>query len=132
METIICVESLKNEQESPFYIAEFEQPFEACKVGTNYAVYEAYQKGRKIGKDLIDLHDMIQPNEVEAIVNNLKATNDIKDFTISCRSTNLIDCQAVFEKFDCKMNGLAEVKTGWKCMDGSEETISALKFKILC
>ena len=48
------VETLKNEQKSPFHITEFEQPFEACKVGTNYAVYEAYQKSRKIGKDLID------------------------------------------------------------------------------
>ena len=69
------IESLKNEQKSPFHITEFEQPFEACKVGTNYAVYEAYQKGKKIGKDLIDFHDMIWPNEVEAIVNILISKN---------------------------------------------------------
>ncbi len=129
METIMCVESLKNEQKSPFYIAEFEQPFEACKVGTNYTVYEAYQKSKKIGKDLIDFNELIWPNEIEAIVNTLKA-NDIKDFTISCRSTNLIDCLAVFEKFNCKMNGFTEVKTGWKRIDGSVETIPALKMRI--
>ncbi|MCR4623217.1 MAG: hypothetical protein K5780_00955 [Alphaproteobacteria bacterium] len=123
------LESLKNEQKSPFYIAEFEQPFEACKVGTNYSVYKAYQKSRKIGKDLIDFHDMIWPNEIEAIVNTLKA-NDIKDFTISCRSTNMIDCLAVFEKFNCKMNGITATKTGWKRIDGSEETITALKMRI--
>ena len=123
------IERLKNEQKSPFYIAEFEQPFEACKVGTNYAVYEAYQKSKKIGKDLIDFHDMIWPNEIEAIVNTLKA-NDIKDFTISCRSTNMIDCLAVFEKFNCKMNGITAIKTGWKRIDGSVETISALKMRI--
>ena len=123
------IERLKNEQKSPFYIAEFEQPFEACKVGTNYAVYEAYQKSKKIGKDLIDFHDMIWPNEIEAIVNTLKA-NDIKDFTISCRSTNMIGCLAVFEKFNCKMNGITAVKTGWKRIDGSQGTIPALKMKI--
>ncbi len=122
-------ESLKNEQKSPLYIAEFEQPFETCKVGTNYAVYEAYQKSRKIGKDLIDFHDMIWPNEIEAIVNTLKV-NDIKNFTISCRSTNIIDCLAIFEKFNCKMNGITAIKTGWKRIDGSVETIPALKMRI--
>ena len=125
----MCVEILKNEQKSPFYIAEFEQPFEACKVDTNYAVYEAYQKSKKIGKDLIDFHDMIWPNEIEAIVNTLKAC-DVKEFTISCRSTNLIDCLVIFEKFNCKMNGFAQMKTGWKRIDGSQETIPALKMRI--
>ena len=129
MKTIMRVESLKNEQKSPFYIAEFEQLFEACKVGTNYTIYEAYQKSRKIGKDLIDFHDMIWPKEVEAIINTLKI-NRVKEFTISCRSTNLIDCLVIFEKFNCKMDGLRAVKTGWKLMDGSVETISALKMRI--
>ena len=50
METIMYVESLKNEQESPFYIAEFEQPFEACKSGVNYEVYRAYHKSKEVGK----------------------------------------------------------------------------------
>ena len=125
----MCVESLKNEQKSPFYIAEFEQPFEACKSGTNYEVYRSYHKSKEIGEDLIDFNELIWPNEIKAIVNTLKA-NDIKNFTISCRSTNLIDCLAAFEKFNCKMNGITEVKTGWKLMDGSQETISALKMRI--
>ena len=68
-------------------------------------------------------------NNIEAIVNTLKA-NGVKEFTISCRSTNLIECLVVFEKFNCKMNGFAQVKTGWKRIDGSVETISALKMKI--
>ena len=123
------VETLKNEQKSPFYIAEFEQPFNPCKAGTNYTVYEAYQKSKNIGKDFIDFYDLIWPNEIEAIVNTLKA-NGIKEFTISCRSTNLIDCLVVFEKFNCKMNSLTEIKTGWKRIDGSVETIPALKMKL--
>ena len=72
---------------------------------------------------------MIWPNEIEAIVDTLKA-NGIKEFTISCRSTNLIECLVVFEKFNCKMNGFTEVKTGWKRIDGSQETITALKMRI--
>ena len=125
------VETLKNEQKSPFYIAEFEQPFEACKSGTNYEVYRAYHKSKEVGKDLIDFNDLIWPNEVEAIISTLKI-NGVKEFTISCRSTNLIECLVVFEKFNCKINCLTEVKTGWKCVDGSQETIPALKLKILC
>ena len=125
----MCVESLKNEQKSPFYIVEFEQPFEACKSGTNYEVYRAYHKSKEVGKDLIDFNDLIWPNDVESIVNTLKA-HCVKEFTISCRSTNMIDCLAVFEKFNCRINGLTEVKTGWKRIDGSRETITALKMEI--
>jgi len=72
---------------------------------------------------------LIWPNEIEAIVNTLKA-NGIKEFTISCCSTNLIDCLAGFEKFNYKMNGFMTIKTGWKRIDGSVETITALKMII--
>ena len=123
------VETLKNEQKSPLYISEFEQPFEACKSGINYEVYRAYHKSKEAGKDFIDFNELIWPNEVEAIVNILKA-NDIKAFTISCRSTNLIDCLVIFEKFNCKMSGFTQLKTGWKRIDGSQETIPALKMRI--
>ena len=125
----MCVETLKNEQKSPLYIAEFEQPFEACKSGVNYEIHRAYQKSKEMGKDLIDFNELIWPNDIEAIVNTLKAL-DVKEFTISCRSTNLIDCLVIFEKFNCKMNGLMAVKTGWKLMDGSQETTTALKMRI--
>ncbi len=122
-------ESLKNEQKSPLYITEFEQPFEACKSGANYEIYRSYHKSKEVGKDLIDFNELIWPNEIETIVDTLKA-HRVKEFTISCRSTSLIDCLAVFEKFNCKMNGLTEVNTGWKRIDGSQKTIPALKMRI--
>ena len=125
----MCVESLKNEQQSPFYIAEFEQPFKACKSGTNYTVYKAYHKSKEVRKDLIDFNDIIWPDDVEAIVATLRE-NNIQEFTISCRSTNLIDCLVIFEKFNCKMNGITAIKIGWKRIDGSVETITALKMRI--
>ena len=100
-----------------------------CKSGANYEVYRSYHKSKEVEKDLIDFNDLIWPNEIEAIVNTLKA-HRVKEFTISCRSTNLIDCLAGFEKFNCKMSGLTAVKTGWTLMDGSHETITALKMRI--
>ena len=105
------VESLKNEQKPPFYIAEFEQSFKACKSGTNYTVYKAYHKSKEAGKDLIDFNDMIWPDDVEAIVNTLKA-NGIKEFTISCRFCDMIDRLVDFEKLGCTVKGTTEIKTG--------------------
>ena len=119
------VESLKKEQESPFCIAEFEQPFEACKVGTNYAVYEAYQKSKKIGKDLIDFNDIIWPDDVEAIVVTLRE-NNIREFTISCRFCDMIDRLADFEKLGCTAEGITKIKTG---LDGILATANALKMR---
>jgi len=59
----------------------------------------------------------------------LKA-NDIKDFTVSYRFCEMIDRLTDFEKFNCKMSGLTQVKTGWKLTDGSQETIPALKMRL--
>jgi len=120
------LESLKNEQKSPFYIAEFEQPFNACKDGTNYEIYKAYHKSKKVGKELIDFRDIIEPEDVEAIVNTLKA-NNIKEFTISCRFCDMIDRLADFEKLGCKVEGTTKIKTG---LDGILATANALKMRL--
>ena len=120
------VESLKNEQKPPFYIAEFEQSFKACKSGTNYTVYKAYHKSKEAGKDLIDFNDMIWPDDVEAIVNTLKA-NGIKEFTISCRFCDMIDRLVDFEKPGCTVEGTTEIKTG---LDGILATANALKMRL--
>ena len=90
---------------------------------------EPIHKSKEVGKDLIDFDELIWPNDVESIVNTLKV-HEVKEFTISCRSTNLIDCLVIFEKFNCRINGLTEVKTGWKRIDGSQKTITALKMEI--
>ncbi|MBO7536796.1 MAG: hypothetical protein J6T29_00460 [Alphaproteobacteria bacterium] len=117
------VESLKKEQESPFYIAEFEQPFNVCKSGTNYTVYKAYHKSKEVGKDLIDFNDIIWPDDVEAIVATLRG-NNIREFTISCRFCDMIDRLADFEKLGCTVEGTTEIKTG---LDGILATANALK-----
>ena len=122
----MCVESLKNEQKSPFYIAEFEQPFKACKSGTNYTVYKAYHKSKEAGKDLIDFNDIIWPDDVKAIVATLRG-NNIREFTISCRFCDMPDRLADFEKLGCTAEGTTKIKTG---LDGILATAKALKMRI--
>ena len=108
------IESLKDQQKSPFYIAELERNFEACsgseKNEINRTLYFAYEKSKKAANELIDFDDIIWANDVEAIVNTLKE-NEIKEFTISCHFCDLIDRLADFDKFGCRMNGVTEVKS---------------------
>ena len=119
------LETLKNEKKSPLYITEFEQPFEACKSGVNYEIYRSYHKSKEVGKDLIDFNELIWPNEIEAIVNTLKA-NGIKEFTISCRFCDMIDRLVDLEKLGCTVEETTKIKTG---LDGILATANALKMR---
>jgi len=105
---------------------EFNPPFNACKSGTNYTVYKAYHKSKEAEKNLIDFNDIIWPDDVEAIVNTLKA-NGIKEFTISCRFCDMIDRLVDFEKLGCTVKGTTEIKTG---LDGIFAIANALKMRI--
>ena len=128
------IESLKDQQKSPFYIAELERNFEACsgseKNEINRTLYFAYEKSKKAANELIDFDDIIWANDVEAIVNTLKE-NGIKEFTISCHFCDLIDRLADFDKLGCRMNGVTEVKSSLTNLDGSVQMINALRMEIL-
>ena len=128
------IESLKDQQKSPFYIAELERNFEACnhseKSEINRTLYFAYEKSKKAANELINFDDIIWANDVEAIVNTLKE-NGIKEFTISCHFCDLIDRLADFDKFGCRMNGVTEVKSSMTNLDGSVQIINALRMEIL-
>ena len=128
------IESLKNQQKSPFYIAKLERNFDACngseKNEINRTLYFAYEKSKKAANELIDFGDIIWANDVEAIVNTLKE-NGIKEFTISCHFCDLIDRLADFDKFGCRMNGVTEVKSSLTNLDGSVQMNNALRMEIL-
>ena len=128
------IESLKDQQKSPFYIAELERNFEACsgseKNEINRTLYFAYEKSKNAANELIDFDDIIWANDVEAIVNTLKE-NGIKEFTISCHFCDLIDRLADFDKLGCRMNGVTEVKSSLTNLDGSVQMINALRMEIL-
>ena len=132
MRTKMQIESLKNQQKSPFYIAKFEHNFDDLsdleKTEINSTLYFAYEKSKKAGKELIDFEDIIWANGVEAIVKTLKE-NNIKEFTISCHFCDLIDCLADFD--GCRMNGMTEVKSSLTNLDGSAQMINALIMEIL-
>ena len=79
-------ESLKDQQKTPFYIAEFERNFDACngseKNEINRTLYFAYEKSKKAANELIDFDDIIWANDVEAIVHTLKETES-KQFPVT-------------------------------------------------
>ena len=128
------IESLKNQQKSPFYIAKLERNFDACnsseKNEINRTLYFAYEKSKKAANELIDFDDIIWASDVEAIVNTLKE-NGIKEFTISCHFCDLIDRLADFDKFGCRMNGVTEVKSSLTNLDGSVQMNNVLRMEIL-
>ena len=128
------VERLKDQQKSPFYIAELENGSkdwtEFEKEGISRTLYFAYEKSKKAANELIDFDDIIWANDVEAIVKVLKK-NDIRAFTISCHFCDLIDRLADFDKFGCRMNGMTEVKSSLTNLDGSMQMINALRMEIL-
>ena len=128
------IESLKDQQKSPFYIAELENGSkdwtEFEKKGISRTLYFAYEKSKKAENELIDFDNIIWANDVEAIVNTLKE-NSIREFTISCHFCDLIDRLADFDKFGCRINGVTEVKSSLTNLDGNLQMISALRMEIL-
>lgn len=95
------IKSLKDQQKSSFYIAQFENAVDDEKkikeTGFNRTVYLAYCKSKASARELIDFDDVIWGEDVEAIVSILKE-NGITEFTISCRLCDLINRLADFEK----------------------------------
>ena len=128
------IESLKDQQKSSFYIAEFENIVEDWKeiekAGINRTMYLAYCKSKASEQELIDFNDVIWAEDVEAIVTILKE-NGIKEFTISCKFCDLIDRLATFEKLGCKVKGTTEILTSWTGLDGRRQKITVLKMEIL-
>lgn len=114
----------------PFYIEQFERTFESWeareKAGINYTLYVAYQDSKKIGHDLIDFANVIHAADVEAIVTTFRE-NNIKEFTISCRFSDLIDRLADFEAYGCHIHGLIQIKNIRMELHRGLQEISALK-----
>lgn len=81
--------------------------------GINGTMFWAYQRSKECGNELIDFSEVIWEKDVEAIVKTCKE-NDIKEFTISSRFSDLINTLVEFEKFGCKMNGLTKVNASYK------------------
>ena len=79
----------------------------------NGTMYWAYRNSKHAGNKLIDFNEVIWEEDIEQIIITCKE-NNIKEFTISSRMSDLIETLVAFEKFGCKMNGLTEVNAPYK------------------
>lgn len=97
------------------------------EAGINPTMYRAYFSSKESGNDLIDFHEVIWEEDIPEIV-RICRENDIREFTISCPFSSLIETLAEFEKRGCKMFGLMQVKatyTDWQT--GKNAVIPAIK-----
>lgn len=129
---MLYIVSLKNQQKSPFYIAEFERNFDVCssseKSEINRTLYFAYQNSKKAETEFINFDDIIWANDVEAIVKTLKE-NGIKEFIISSNSTGMIRSIMTLEAQGCRLIGTTMVNR--KNAHFDDKKIPAIKMIIL-
>ena len=81
-------------------------------IGISPTVFWAYRTSKKVGNDLIDLHDVIWDNDVAGIVESCKK-NGIREFTISCTFSGLIAVLANLEALGFKIGGLTTAKANY-------------------
>lgn len=101
------------------YIKELEYP----EQGLNETLLRAYRHSHTRGVQGIDFDDVIWDEDVQPIVETLRKFG-ISDFTISCRTTALIDTLAKFQALGVIVKGITKLQyTGtW----GTEETDAVL------
>ncbi len=80
------------------------------ELGISSTVYWAYQNSKESGYDMIDFKDVIWEKDVEKITSTCRE-NEIEKITISGTYSGLIPILATFEKFGCKVSGMAEIKS---------------------
>ena len=114
----------------------FEEAIEKARVGEyinlreagiNSTMYWAYISSKEIGNELIDFHEIIWDKDIPEIVRVCRE-NGIREFTISTTMSSLIETLTEFEKLDCKMAGLMQVKAPYTdFMTGKNAVIPAIK-----
>lgn len=97
------------------------------KAGINATMLWAYRTSKEVGNDLIDFHEVIWDKDIPEIIQNCRE-NNIREFTISCNFTGLIETLVEFEKHGCKMFGLMQVYAPYKeFMSDKQAVIPAIK-----
>ena len=87
------------------YIKELESP----EQGANRTLLEAYRHSRMHGVDGIDFDDTIWDEDVQPIADAMRRFG-ITDFTISCRTTDLIDTLAKFQALGVIVKGITKLQ----------------------
>ena len=97
------------------------------EVGINHTMFWAYCKSKETGNELIDFNGVIWDNDIAEIVKTCRE-NDIREFTISCQFSSLIETLVEFEKLGCKMFGLMQVYAPYKdFLSDKQAVIPAIK-----
>lgn len=73
----------------------------------------AYERNKKVKNKTLDFSDVIWDYDIEPIIDYCKSQG-IDYITISSTYSSLITTLAEFEKHDCKIGGLTEVKSEHK------------------
>ena len=89
----------------------------------NYTLFWAYNDSILCGNDCIDF-ERIDSREIKEILAVLRK-NEIKEFTVSCEYSNLLETLADIESHGCKISGLTKVNRY------RNKTAPALKVQIL-
>lgn len=98
--------------------------------GLNGTLYWAYQNSKEAGNDLIDFNEVIWDYDIDPILESCKALG-ITEFTISSTFSSLITTLAEFDKRDCHMAGLTQVKARYSdWQTGEHASIPAIKLTI--
>ena len=100
--------------ESKFYIAEFEVSGANEEIEMEFwrkygTLYQAYKDSKKAGNDVLNFYETIWEKDIESII-DLCRKNNMDEITISGISSNMLEILAGFEKYGCKLNGLASAK----------------------
>ncbi len=106
-----------------------ETPICFKELGINPNMFWAYKKSKEVGNDLIDFHEVVWDTDVAEIAAACDEEG-VKEFTISCQYSGLLETLALFETHGFMMNGLAKVKAthrDWKTEEYA--TIPAIKMK---
>lgn len=97
------------------------------EAGINPTMYWAYRSSKEAGNDVIDFQEVIWDRDIAEIVKTCRE-NDIREFTISCQFSSLIETLAEFDKLGCKMFGIVQVNAPYKeFMSDKQAVIPAIK-----
>ena len=96
---------------------------------TFITVFEAYQHTVKYENEILDFYDLIQNTEIEPLISCMKKQG-IKEFTYSCKATNVIETLFQFQQAGCIIGELVTVNTGIDYIKGGHEYVKDHAFKM--
>ena len=100
------------------------------ELGMNGTLARAYLFSLEAGNDLPDFHDVIWDEDVDGILEACKAYG-IREFTISCSASGLLDNLAVFTAKGAKIDGMVKINDRFTEIGSTEKRkLNAIQLSI--